>query len=176
MATNFHFKVAQIFVQFRLFWKNITFWVKTAVTISWQFLVKIGLLVSLTSGHTVAWLKCKRTFNFELFWAFASVHFYAAAIYQIPFRLLRNAATRKVHGTEFENIIAKNGPFLTSFFFIFVFSKQVTVNKCSINFADDRNWTADLWYQKQPLYQLSHDHCHEIENINLYKPHIGTYC
>ena len=32
-------------------------------------------------------------------------------------------------------------------------------NKCSINFADDWIRTADLWYQKQPLYQLSHNHC-----------------
>ena len=53
----------------------------------------------------------------------------------------------------------KNGPFPASFFFIFVFSIQLTVNKCSINFADDWIRTADLWYQKRPLYQLSHNHC-----------------
>ena len=45
------------------------------------------------------------------------------------------------------------------FFFIFVFSIQLTVNKCSINFADDWIWTADLWYRKQTLYQLTHFHC-----------------
>ena len=28
----------------------------------------------------------------------------------------------------------------------------------NINFADDWSLTADLWYQKQPLYQLSHNH------------------
>ena len=28
----------------------------------------------------------------------------------------------------------------------------------NINFADDWSRTADLWYQKQPLYQLSHNH------------------
>ena len=50
----------------------------------------------------------------------------------------------------------KNGPFPASFFFIFVFSIQLTVNKCSINFADDWIRTADLWYRKRPLYQLSH--------------------
>ena len=32
--------------------------------------------------------------------------------------------------------------------------------KCSIYFfADDWIWTADLWNWKQPLYQLSHNHC-----------------
>ena len=45
------------------------------------------------------------------------------------------------------------------FFFIFVVSIQLTVNKCSINFADHWIRTADLWYWKQPLYQLSHNHC-----------------
>ena len=29
-------------------------------------------------------------------------------------------------------------------------------------FADDWIWTADLWNWKQPLYQLSHNHCHPI--------------
>ena len=33
---------------------------------------------------------------------------------------------------------------------------QLTVYKCSINFADDWIRTADLLYRKQPLYQLSH--------------------
>ena len=28
-----------------------------------------------------------------------------------------------------------------------------------INFAYDWIQTVDLWYQKQPLYQLSHNHC-----------------
>ena len=35
-------------------------------------------------------------------------------------------------------------------------SKQVNI--FNINFADDWIWTADLWYWKQPLYQLSHNH------------------
>ena len=45
------------------------------------------------------------------------------------------------------------------FFSIFVFSIQLTVNKCSINFADDWIRTVDLWYWKGSLYQLSHNHC-----------------
>ena len=52
-----------------------------------------------------------------------------------------------------------NGPFPASFFFIFVFSIQLTVNKCLINSADDWIRTADLWHCKRPLYQLSHNHC-----------------
>ena len=28
----------------------------------------------------------------------------------------------------------------------------------SVNFANDWSQTADLWYQKRPLYQLSHNH------------------
>ena len=48
------------------------------------------------------------------------------------------------------------------FFFIFhLFNTQLTVyNNCSIliNFADDWIRTADLWYWKRPLYQLSHNH------------------
>ena len=53
----------------------------------------------------------------------------------------------------------KNGPFQASFFIIFVFSVQLKVNKCSINFADDWIWTVDLWYWKRSLYQLRHNHC-----------------
>ena len=51
------------------------------------------------------------------------------------------------------------------FFFIFVFSIQLTVNICSINFADDWIRTADLRYWKQLLYQLSYNHC---PGINYY--------
>ena len=61
-------------------------------------------------------------------------------------------------------VFLKNGPFPASFFFIFVFSinsnwQQLTVNKCSVNFANGWIRTADLWYRKRPLYQLSHNHC-----------------
>ena len=42
------------------------------------------------------------------------------------------------------------------FFFIFVFSTVI----CSIqNFVDDWISTADLWYRKRPLCQLSHSYC-----------------
>ena len=44
------------------------------------------------------------------------------------------------------------------FFFIFVFSIQLTVNKCSIKFPDDWIRTSDFWYQKQTLYQLTQNH------------------
>ena len=35
-------------------------------------------------------------------------------------------------------------------------SKQIF----DIIFADDWIQTTDLWYQKRPLFQLSHNHCH----------------
>ena len=56
-------------------------------------------------------------------------------------------------------LLFQNGPFPASFFFIFVFS---TVNSKYVKFknlADDWIQTADLWYWKQPLCQLSHNHC-----------------
>ena len=49
------------------------------------------------------------------------------------------------------------------FYFISVFSIQLTVNKCSINFADDWIRTTDLWYRKQPLYQLSRNLCPTLD-------------
>ena len=48
------------------------------------------------------------------------------------------------------------------FFFIFVFSIQLTVNNAQFNFADDWIQTVDLWCQKRLLYQLSHNHCPTI--------------
>ena len=60
------------------------------------------------------------------------------------------------------------GPWIVSFFkwatrplFLYfrLFNTQLTVNKCSINFADDWIQTADLWYRKRLLYQLSHNSC-----------------
>ena len=45
------------------------------------------------------------------------------------------------------------------FLFIFVFSTvNSKCNQCK-NLADDWIRTADLWYQKRPLCQLSHNHC-----------------
>ena len=51
------------------------------------------------------------------------------------------------------------------FLYFRLFNTQLTVNKCSINFADDWIQTADLWYWKQPLYQLRHNHCPVFENL-----------
>ena len=34
-------------------------------------------------------------------------------------------------------------------------------------FADNWNRTADLWYRKWPLYQLSHNHCPFVYNLLL---------
>ena len=45
------------------------------------------------------------------------------------------------------------------FFFILVFSIQLTVNVQNKFLADDWIRTADLWNWKRPLYQLSHYHC-----------------
>ena len=44
-------------------------------------------------------------------------------------------------------------------FLYFRLFNTVDSNKCSINFADDWIRTADLCFQKLPLYQLSHNHC-----------------
>ena len=35
----------------------------------------------------------------------------------------------------------------------------------NINFADDWIQTTDLWYWKQPIYQLSHNHFTIINNF-----------
>ena len=55
-----------------------------------------------------------------------------------------------------------NGPYPTSFSLFSSF--QCTVDSkqmfnINIIFADDWIRTADLWYRKRPLYQLSHNHC-----------------
>ena len=47
-------------------------------------------------------------------------------------------------------------------FFVFFIDFRVFKTRkqmSNINFADDWIRTADLWYQKQSLYQLSHNHC-----------------
>ena len=53
-----------------------------------------------------------------------------------------------------------NSPFFKKFR---LYKTQLIINKCSIEinifFANDWIRTADLWYRKQPLYQLSHNHC-----------------
>ena len=40
-----------------------------------------------------------------------------------------------------------------------LFNTDDSIQMCNINFADDWIQTADLWYWKQPLYQLSHTRC-----------------
>ena len=51
------------------------------------------------------------------------------------------------------------------FFFIFDLSIELTVN-VQYNFANDWIRTADLWNRKQPLYQLSHNHCPPTYSLN----------
>ena len=58
-----------------------------------------------------------------------------------------------------ETFFSEMGHSRSLFLYFCLFNTQLTVNKCSINFADDWIRTADLWYWKQLLYQLSHNHC-----------------
>ena len=48
-----------------------------------------------------------------------------------------------------------------------LFYKQPTVNKCSINVADDWIQTQVLWCRKQPLCQLRHNHFPISEKQNV---------
>ena len=43
--------------------------------------------------------------------------------------------------------------------FIRLFNTVDSKQMFNINFANDWIQTADLWHWKQPLYQLSHNHC-----------------
>ena len=72
----------------------------------------------------------------------------------------------------------KNNIFLVWIFFIkmghswplFVFSIQLTVKKIR---------TEDLWYRKQPLCQLSHNHCPTLKLLlksNLFLHQLTIYC
>ena len=36
----------------------------------------------------------------------------------------------------------------------------------NINFVNDWIRTADLWYRKQPLYHLSHNHCPSLSCLD----------
>ena len=54
------------------------------------------------------------------------------------------------------------------FLYFRLFNTQLTVNNSSIYkqiFADDWIRTADLWFRKRLLYQLSHNHCPSIEML-----------
>ena len=52
-----------------------------------------------------------------------------------------------------------NGPFLASFSLFSSFQYTVDSKQIYVIFADDWIRTADLWYHKWPLYQLTHNHC-----------------
>ena len=60
---------------------------------------------------------------------------------------------------QFKEIFFLKWTILGLFFFIFVFSIQLTVNVRYILIANGWVRTADLWNCKQSLYQLSHNHC-----------------
>ena len=53
------------------------------------------------------------------------------------------------------------------FLYFRLFYKQLTANKCSIKVADDwiRTWV--LWYWKQPLCQLRHNHCPVVTIVKI---------
>ena len=63
------------------------------------------------------------------------------------------------------------------FLYFCLFNTQLTVYKCSLLnfFADDWIWTADLWYWKLPLYQLSHNHCPRHCKILKTTPELYTW-
>ena len=66
---------------------------------------------------------------------------------------LQTAQVRPIQITFFK----KNGPFPASFYLFSSFQYTVDSKQMSNNlFADDWIRTADLWYWKRPLYQLSH--------------------
>ena len=50
------------------------------------------------------------------------------------------------------------------FFSSFQCSSRLTFN---LNVADDWIWTTDLWSWKQPLYQLSHNHCYSLNIVTM---------
>ena len=115
---------------------------------------KIGLLFTPTFGHTGLSFHCKAG---SLIRRNKIVGQYLAQFQgQVIILYIRIRMSQLLLPKVYLLLVFKNGPFQASFFFIFVFSIQLTVNKCSINFADDWSRTADLWYRKRPLYQLSH--------------------
>ena len=66
---------------------------------------------------------------------------------------------------DFKQGLSKNGPFPATF--SFVFSIQLTLYKVQYkSFANDWIRTADFWIWKQPLYQLSHNHCPQTGIFN----------
>ena len=51
------------------------------------------------------------------------------------------------------------GPFSASFSLFRLFNTVDRKQMFNINIANDWIQTADLWYQKELLYELSHNHC-----------------
>ena len=60
-------------------------------------------------------------------------------------------------------VFLKDGPFLASFSLFSSFLFKYTFGR--LNFAGVEIQTADLWCQKQSLYQLSHHHCHPLGKV-----------
>ena len=68
--------------------------------------------------------------------------------------------------TQSNGILFLNGTFPASFFFfIFVFSTQVTGNKCSIKVCQWLDLNSELWCRKRPLYQLIQTTAQAINGI-----------
>ena len=76
-----------------------------------------------------------------------------------------STATVSAMGAKYEMIVFDNRP-LPPLFFFFVVLVQLIVN---VKVDDDSIRTTDLWCQKRPLYQLSHNHCTAL--VSMYKSH-----
>ena len=55
--------------------------------------------------------------------------------------------------------VLKNGPLRPRFLYFRLFNTVDSKQMVNINFAYDWSQTANLWYWKQPLYHMSHNHC-----------------
>ena len=74
-------------------------------------------------------------------------------------------------------LLFKEWAILCLFFLYFVFSIQLTVNKCSIKeFDNDCIWTMDHWFQKLLLHQLSHNHWRLLLCFTFTKTYILPNC
>ena len=75
-----------------------------------------------------------------------------------PFLNFRTPECCFLNGPTPSSFFQKVGHSRPLFLYFRLFNTQLTVNKCSINFANDWIRTADLWNRNRPLYQLSHNH------------------
>ena len=62
------------------------------------------------------------------------------------------------------------------FLYFGLFYKQLTVNKCSIKVANDWIRTRVLWYRKQLLCQLRHNHCPRAQFVRMQSICSGQNC